>query len=115
LRTLSPKTRLKSNGGALHFLNTTRVATGSIADIKEPKRSASVGVKAVIQPRFPSQIRIPPVAIVAISVPPIASNKMTQKFEKKPLRCVLKPASKIIGGNKPKNKISGSKPTLLAR
>lgn len=92
-------------GGAWHFLSTSSVVTGSTAEMSAPNMNASADVSGGIRSKDASKMRTPPVAKAATSVPPIASSKMAMKLEKKPLRCVLTPASKMIGGSKPKNRI----------
>lgn len=70
-----------------------------------PNMNASAAVSAGMTFRLPSQISTPPVANAAISVPATASSRMATMLEKNPLRCVLTPASKMIGGSRPKKSI----------
>ena len=86
-----------------------KVATGSTAEIRDPKSKASIIVKLSTNPATDEMYTKNPMRNAEITVPGKANNEIVQKFRKNSFSSKPYPASNIIGGKRRKKNISGSK------
>jgi len=108
LSTLSPATSVYMSGSTLKAPMIESVATGSVAEMRAPKRNASFGLEKSSasavpdrnHPAAPAACAAQPMSSMVRIVPTTAKIRMVARLWKKWWRDSEKPASKMMGGSR---------------